>query len=509
MKLDGAMAIASGGLANISRQMALLSHNVANANTPDYALEVTTQSSLTAEGDGQGVRSGLARRQIDTALQAASFRQSSVVAGLQVKQDALQAIDSVQGTPGQNGDLPSLVGALGDTFTALLNSPANQAAQSAVVAAAGTLVRGINAMADAYATQRQKAQTDLESSLGTLNATLQQVGSLSDQIILQRVRGQGTADLENQRAAAVHGLSALLDVRTAEQANGDLLVITPSGLTLPTRGSGTSLATVGANLDPTTTYANGGIPPITLVRADVTGHLQGGRIGADLELRDLTLPTWQGELDEFAFSLTARFAAQGLTLFTSPDGTVPAGGGTPAQSGYVGFAGTIQVNSAVQAQPRLVRDGTDPVAGSPSGATAFTPNPPGGPAGFTALSARVATYALGDQVQAGVAQPPTNTTDLGPDGSLSAPYTSPASLGALAATLVAAQAQETATATNRLTTEQAVQTGLADRLATNSGVNMDTEMSLMISLQTAYGANARVIAAVQSLFTELLNAVHL
>ena len=36
---------------------------------------------------------------------------------------------------------------------------------------------------------------------------------------------------------------------------------------------------------------------------------------------------------------------------------------------------------------------------------------------------------------------------------------------------------------------------------------MDTEVSQMLSLQNAYGANARVIAGVQAMFTQLLQAV--
>ena len=56
-------------------------------------------------------------------------------------------------------------------------------------------------------------------------------------------------------------------------------------------------------------------------------------------------------------------------------------------------------------------------------------------------------------------------------------------------------------------TEQAVQTTLASKLSAQSGVNMDTEMSHMIQLQNAYGANARVIATVQAMWTQLLQAV--
>ena len=52
-----------------------------------------------------------------------------------------------------------------------------------------------------------------------------------------------------------------------------------------------------------------------------------------------------------------------------------------------------------------------------------------------------------------------------------------------------------------------MQTTLASKLSAQSGVNMDTEMSHMIQLQNAYGANARVIAAVQSMWDQLLQSV--
>jgi flagellar hook-associated protein 1 FlgK len=45
MRLDGALSIATGGLANVNRQMAIVSQNVANASTPGYASEVATQTS--------------------------------------------------------------------------------------------------------------------------------------------------------------------------------------------------------------------------------------------------------------------------------------------------------------------------------------------------------------------------------------------------------------------------------------------------------------------------------
>ena len=78
------------------------------------------------------------------------FSQNATVAGLQTQQTALQSIDGVMGTPGQGGDIASLLGQLQDQFSTLLNNPDSAPQQSQVVAAATTLAQGINTLSDAY-----------------------------------------------------------------------------------------------------------------------------------------------------------------------------------------------------------------------------------------------------------------------------------------------------------------------------------------------------------------------
>ena len=488
MSLDGSLSIATGGLANINRQMAVVSQNVANASTPGYAVETSTQQSINANGEGLGVRSGPSILTVDTAMQAEVYNQNATVAGLQTRQTALQAIDAVQGTPGQGGDIASLLGNLQNQFSTLLNDPSNPTQQSQVVSTASSLTQGINALSGAYTSQRQSAQNAIVSEVATLNATLGTIGGLSNQIMALKADGQSTADLENQRNGSVASLSQLLNVKVLEQPNGDLLITTASGLTLPTSSVTNPVSTGPANVQAGTYYPGGGIPPIMLGGADVTANLQGGQIGANIALRDTTLPTAQAELDEFSQNLASRFAAQGLTLFSDPTGAVPAGGGAPAQAGYVGFASAIQVNPAVLANAAAVRDGTPSISG--------------GLAGFTGIVSLVLNNALGDT-------PPlvSNVTGLGAAGNLNAPYAAPDTLGQLASTMVASQAQASTSVTTQLGTEQAVQTTLASNLSTQSGVNMDTEMSTMIQLQNAYGANAKVIGAVQAMWTQLLATV--
>lgn len=507
LNLDASLWIAGSGVANINTQLALVSHNVANAGTANYSVETATQQELTVDGSGMGVVTGPATRITDAALQADLLQQNATVAGLQTTQTALAAIDTVNGTPGQGNDLGSLLNNLQNQFSTLLNNPGSATQQAQVVATASTLAQGINTLSNTYTAQRQQAQDLIVSEVGQVNTTLGNIGSLSNQIMAAQAAGQSTADLQNQRDAQISSLSQLVNINVLSQPSGDVLITTTSGTELPIHGPANPLSTGDVNIQPGDYYPGGGIPAITLDGADVTGSLQGGQLGANIALRDATLPSYQAQLDEFSETLAGRFAAQGLSLFTDASGNVPTGGGTPAQAGYVGFSADIQVNPAVLSNPALVRDGTTAIPGGPTGPTAFTPNPTDGPAGFTTLITRVLDNTFGADVQPGVAQPSPNVTGLGPSGTLSAPYVTPATLSSFATSLVAAEATDSANATTQLNTEQTVQTGLSTRLSSETGVNMDSEMTQMITLQNAYGANARVMSVVQSMFSQLLQAV--
>jgi flagellar hook-associated protein 1 len=505
--LSSALSIANSGLASINAQFALLSSNIANASTPAYSAEVSNQQDVTADGVGLGVHIGPAVRRIDQTLQSSLTQQNGVVANLQTTQAALQSIDATLGTPGSGNDLGSLVGNLQNGFSALLTDPANQTQQTAVVQAASTLAQGINQLGSTYTAQRQAAEDDLASSVSTLNTTLSTIGTLNQQIVALQAGGQSTADLENQRDAAVQTVSGLVGINTVEQTNGNLLILTSGGLSLPTDGSGT-LSIASAAVGPETYYPGGGLPGITLNGSDVTNQMTGGQIGADITLRDKTLPTDQAELDEFSYNLASRFSSQGLTLFTDPAGNVPSGGGTPAQSGYVGFSSTIQVNPAVTSQPSLVRDGTDTIADGTNGASAFAPNPSDGPSGFSTLINRVLNFTFGTQAQVGTSQPAMTTSSLGASGTLTAPINGAGvSLMSFANSLVEDQSQQSASVTSQVGTEQSLQSSLNAKRQGISGVNMDSEMSQMLTLQNAYGVNARVITAVQNMFNQLLQVI--
>ena len=499
MSLNSVIDTAWSGLDAASRRLQVVSQNVANAGTAGYARETTSTSAVVAGSAGNGTRLNLVGRATDDLLQAGVFHANAQGAALDARSTALAAVDAVSGTVGDGTDLSSRLGKLQDGFSALENSPANETAQRAVVGDAANVAGALNSISDAIGAQRQAAQDSAVSSVNTLNTTLYAVGALTDQIVKAKASGQDSADLENARDAQLNTLSGLVDVTALRRDDGTLLLAS-GGTILPQRPAEGAFALGAATVKADT--PSSAVPPLTL--KGVPTAVSGGALGGALSVRDQVLPAQQAAVDEVAHTLATRFDAQGLTLFTNPSGNVPAGGTPFTQSGYVGFAGTIRVNPAVAAAPSLVRDGTHNVAGSPAGPSAFTT---GGAAGSTTMIDRVLDFALGTEVRSGVAQPASAVSGLGVDGTISTGGSGAGSLATLAAGLTAAQAEAAGNASAQLSAATALTGTLQSKLASGTGVSVDTELSTMVQLQNAYSANARVLSTVKDMWSSLLEMV--
>ncbi len=454
MTLASVLNSASSGLDSISQRIATVSQNVANAGTAGYVRETVGVNSVTAAGLGMGVRTGVAARSLDERLQADTLAASATVVGQQTRSDALASIDAASGVPGSGFDLPGLLGALRDGFTRLQADPANAAQQRVVVNGADALARGVNALGQAVAGTRQSAQDAAVADVASANGALHDIGDLSDRIIEATARGESTADLEDQRDRSIRVLSDLTGARVLRQANGDALALA-GGLVLPLRSATGPFALASATLAPDTPA--GAVPRLSLDGVAVIGQPIGGRIGANLALRDGTLLGLQAGLDQFAQSLAARFDLQGLTLFTGATGAVPA---LPT----AGFAQDVRVSAAVISAPAMLRDGAGPT----------------GAAGATTLIDRLLDRVLGS---------------------------APGSLVVTASALVSQSAGLAADAAGQLATGQAVQSSLDKKLAAGTGVSLDTETADLVRLQNAYAANAKVITAAQAMWTQLLDSV--
>jgi flagellar hook-associated protein 1 FlgK len=365
-------------------------------------------------------------------------------------------------------------------------------------------VTRFNDVAQVVSAVRQEAHDGIVQKVAQVNSTLREIAVLKGDVVERTSTGMPTADAEDKLDIAFARLSELLEVKPIRQANGGILLLGAGGITIPIQKEGDVFSVPGAVISPGSFFGGSGtIPAITMGGIDVTRQLIGGKLGEAITLRDQTLPRYQAELDVAAAELADRFRAEGLRLFTDTTGTVPDPNLAYAGSAQVGLANRIQINSAVRADIRLLRDGTETLTGPPS----FTPNPVGGPAGFVTLIDRVLSNTFGEKSASGASWGGFATSGLGPDGTLSSPFGSLRTIEDYTALVTASQTADSAAATNALETAKQFSEGLEARFNRESRVDVDSEMASLIQLQNAYAANARVMTTAQSMWTTLFESV--
>lgn len=189
-----------------------------------------------------------------------------------------------------------------------------------------------------------------------------------------------------------------------------------------------------------------------------------------------------GQLDVDAASTTVTMTSLTSGSAALPfflDGTKPYSGaiaGLGPQS--LGFAGRIAVNPALLADPtRLVVYQTSPLTAA---ADDTRPN---------FLLDRLTNGILDFAPQAGV-------------GTASAPFSG--SLQSYIRQMISQQGEAASTAESLRQGQDVVLNSLRQRYADDSNVNIDEEMANLLKLQTAYGANARVLSAVRDMIDQLL-----
>ena len=90
-------------------------------------------------------------------------------------------------------------------------------------------------------------------------------------------------------------------------------------------------------------------------------------------------------------------------------------------------------------------------------------------------------------------------------GTANAPFSG--SLSAFLRQVISTQGEGAANATSLAEGQRVVVNALQTRFSDGGAVNIDVEMANLLTLQSAYGANARVMSTVKEMFEMLLSAV--
>ena len=500
MSLSLAYAIANSAFAANATQSSVVSQNVANANTPGYSREIANVSA-TSYG---GVDVSSVTRETNDALFDQVTSSTSESAQAQAIADALSQLaetvdDSASTTSAsgadQNGNSPSAM--LGNLQTALQTyetSPSDESAAQGVVTAASQLTGALNSGSAAVQNVREQADADMASSVSTINSLLSQYAAADAAVVSGLQSGANVGQAEDARDSILTQLSQQIGVSTADNPNGSVSIYTDSGVTLYEGGVA---STVTFEATPTLTAGASG-NPVLVDGVAITGPnapmaIQSGALAGDAAVRDTIAPQYQAQLDQIAGGLISAFSESDQDnpptqptlpgLFTFPGAT-----GVPTTSQMTGLAASIEVNPNVDPSQGgdldLLRDGgiSDP------GDAAYTYNTTGA-AGFTGRIQQLENNL-------------TATQSFNPAAGLGASD----SLMDYASASVGWLQGQNQQASNQAEYQSALLTQSTGALSNADGVNLDTELTNMLSLENSYTTTAKLLTTLQSMFTSLMDA---
>lgn len=348
-----ALGIALSGLNAAKQALDITSNNISNANVEGYTRKILpTYTAVSEDGTVFGVALGNVSRRMDTALRNTYWVQISETSSFSVKERYQSKIQLFHGSSNSGISIPTLMDDLEESFIKLSSSPNDSTLQQDVVNSANIVANKFNEFADFLSNMRNEVQDEMSSDVDSVNQLLETIAKLNRSIKFAISSNQSTAELEDGRDQAVAQLSSLISISHFTREDGTLVVQTKGGTILAAE-TAQSLFFEPNLITPTS-------PPQSIYvndsnGLDITDLNIGGSLGALVELRDQTIPSYQAQLDELAHKLALRFDAQGLRLFSDESGSVP---GTTVGD-YANFSSEIQVNSAIVADSSLVKDGTE------------------------------------------------------------------------------------------------------------------------------------------------------
>lgn len=448
--------IALSALYAQKRGLDVTGQNIANANTDGYTRQRVQMRAMGAapvgalyaveNGSSGGVEVSSVNRLQDDLLASRArteHAQDSYLTGVKA---TYAQVEQVLPEPSDTG-LQEQLGQLWNTFHDLANNPGDLATRSTVLQQAQVVAGDLNAAHTALGAIWSTARQTLDSRLTEVNTTADTVAQLNQAIRSAQNAGVPSNNLVDQRDSAVLRLSELTGSTAISRSDGTVDVYL-SGSALVGGSLARHLQSTGASQ-----IENEGASPVTIQWTDTlaTATVGGGEVAADMQSLSQILPGQSASLDQVATTLMTVVNTQHAAGFDL-NGTA----GTPM------FTGTGAMDIAVAI--------TDPHLVAASGTASATGNLDGGNATALAL--------LGNAAGS-------------PDGTYRQMI---ANLG------VAAQS-----AARRVDIQDGVKQQVDDALTAQSGVNLDEEMTNMLTYQRAFEAASRVMNVVDSTLDTLIN----
>ena len=475
MSLTQALSAATTGLSASARMAEVVSANLANSLTDGYGRRSVL---LSAEVNGsRGVAVDVVVRHVDRGILTDRRSAGSAMAGQDSIATALAAVETAWSGSGAGDGILARLSAVETALVGAVADPSSTLALGKVTDSLKALTGGITSAAQTIQTLRHEADQTIAAQVATLNRALQELEVNNAAMAKATYRGEETTALQDSRQQIVDRIAAIVPVREMDRAGGQIALVSTAGeILIDGKARVYGFAAVNA-VTADMTIADGSLSGLTrdgqaLQGTTGFGLLGGGALEAAFALRDDILTDQAQMLDAFAGDLVARFAGADPTQAAGLPGLLTDGTAILPTAPLTGLAGRLQVNGAID--PAQGGDVTRLRSGL--GAT-------GGAVGDASQLTRL-RQALTGGTQLATGSPVTDAASHA---------------GRLAglvghARLWADEAQVQAAARWSALRESEL----------GQGVDRDAELQTLLQIEQAYAANARVITALDDMFSTLL-----
>ena len=306
-----ALRTAQSGLLVNQQTLNVVANNIANVNTEGYSRRNTFNESQVVNGIGVGVRMSEIRRDVDEGLMKSIRIELGELHAMTIKDNFLSRTQDMFGSPDGDSSVAHLLEEFVSSLEILTLSPEKSVNASEVVRRAQDTIFKLQDMSATIQDLRAEADNRLAEKVTEMNAVVQTIDQLNNDIVFNHARGHDVTDLRDQRDNSLDKMAKLIDIRYFLRTDGDVVVFSSGGRTLVDTIPPVISHTAASAVSATTTHSEGDIAGIYVgnaeLRNDITNELIGGELKGLVELRDKTLPNLQAQLDELAAKMRDTF----------------------------------------------------------------------------------------------------------------------------------------------------------------------------------------------------------
>ena len=298
----------------------IVSHNIANVNTPGYSKQTAILSAIagspyTGKVFGRGVSLDEILRNTDSFVENRLRERRSELSSMQEKEIYMSTIEGLFSENTENGLSTQLVD-FWNAWYDLSNNPAGIPEREIIYERGVLLSQAFQSLSTDLTSMQQEINHTLSSTLENINELTGKIAQLNEQIVGMQVMGEAN-DLKDRRNQYVSQLAEYMNIKAYEHEDGNMTISTGRGYLLVCKAENYQLSLEGDQI----VWESSGTGTV-----NITDTITGGKLGGWLDVRDETIPKNQADMDEMAKAIIWQINqthSQGVGLkgFTSVTGT--------------------------------------------------------------------------------------------------------------------------------------------------------------------------------------------